>query len=42
MTRTAGIFTFTHIRGSQWHVTVAGAHFAYVSTAAVIRVIKEA
>ncbi len=30
-------FSFTHMRASQWRVEFNGKHFAYVSTAAVIR-----
>jgi len=40
MTLTRNGFTFTHLRKSQWVVTLNGAHFAYVSTAAVIRAME--
>ena len=33
-------FTFIHLRKSQWAVSFEGAHFAYVSTAAVIRALE--
>lgn len=40
MTLTRNGFTFTHLRNSQWSVSINGAHFAYVSTSAVIRALE--
>jgi len=38
----SGDFTFSHVRGHQWQVTLNGQHFAYVSYDAVRRALAAA